>query len=154
MSAKATRVEVPDSAVADFALDYSDCFRVESVPGCTAAQWAWAALRGADGPFSRIVWEGILGFELAAPGTPDTLARWPIVHESPERFVLQADGRLMAGRMVFELDDDEVLWTTTLRFHRSIAAVVWAGAGPAHRRIAPRCLETGRRALVRDAGLA
>jgi hypothetical protein len=146
----ATRVDVPDSAVADFAHDYVDCFRVASVPGGrTAADWARATLRGADGAFGRVVWRGILGFELASPGTPDTLVGWSIRQDGRERFVLEGDGSLMAGRMVFDVDDDEVRWTTSLHFHRSIGAAIWAGAGVAHRWLAPRTLDGGRRRLLR-----
>jgi hypothetical protein len=152
MSDTATRVDVPRSAIADFAPDYSDCFQVDAVPGGpAAAEWAWATLRGADGAFSRVAWQGILGFQLT-PGAPQTLVGWPIVEDAPERFVLQAGGRLMAGRMTFELDGAVVRWTTSLRFHGPLGRIVWAGAGPAHRRIAPRSMEKGRRALVRGLG--
>ena len=148
MSDVATRTDVPEGAVADFAPDYSDCFEIASLSGATAGDWARASLRGADGPFSRVVWQGLLGFRLA-PGAPGTLVGWPIRHDSPERFVMESDGRLMAGRMVFELVDDAVRWTTTLRFHGTIGRVVWAGAGPAHRRIAPRCLDQAHRRLLK-----
>jgi hypothetical protein len=149
MNATATRTDVPEGAVSDFSPSYSDCFRVASVPGRTAADWAWASLRGADGAFSRVVWQGILGFELASSGTPGTLVGWPICHDSPARFVLETDGRLMAGRMVFELAGDEVRWTTTLRYHGSTAALIWATVGPGHRWIAPRSLGQARERLVR-----
>jgi hypothetical protein len=149
MSAVATRTDVPEGAVADFSPDYSDCFRVASLPGTTAADWARASLRGAEGPFSRVVWQGILGFDLASSGTPGTLVGWPIRHDSPERFVMAAGGRLMVGRRVFEVVGDSVRWTTTLRFHGMVGRTVWAGAGPAHRRLAPRCLDHAHRLLAR-----
>jgi hypothetical protein len=148
MGTAAIRVDVPDSAVADFAPDYSDCFRVDGVPGRTAGEWARATLRGADGAFSRVVWQGILGFRLT-PGAPGTFVGWSIREDSPERFVLQSEGRLMAGRMVFEVGELDVRWTTSLRYHGPVGPVIWAGAGPAHRRIAPRSLEGGRRRLLR-----
>jgi hypothetical protein len=148
MSDVATRTAVPEGAVADFAPDYSDCFQIASVPGTTAADWAGASLRGADGPFSRVVWQGLLGFRLSSSGTVGTLVGWPIREEAPDRFVMEADGRLMAGRMAFELVDGQVRWTTTLRFHGTIGRLVWAGAGPAHRRLAPRCLDQARRKLL------
>jgi len=149
MNATATRVDVPDSAVADFSSDYADCFQVAAIPGQTAADWAGAALGGADGPFSRVVWQGLLGFDLSSSGTPGTLVGWPIREDSPERFVLESGGRLMAGRMVFELVGDVVRWTTSLRYHGSTGRLVWAGAGPAHRRIAPRCLHQAHGRLSR-----
>jgi hypothetical protein len=149
VNASAVRANVPSSAIADFEPDYSDCFRIASVPGGhSAADWARATLRGADGTFSRVVWQGILGFALSS-GAPNTLVGWPIVQDTFERFVLQTGGRLMSGRMVFELDGDEVRWTTSLRYDRSIAAAIWAVVGPAHRRIAPQSLEGGRRRLLR-----
>jgi hypothetical protein len=150
MSDVATRTAVPDGAVAGFSPDYSDCFRVASRPRTTAAEWARASLRGAEGPYSRVVWQGILGFDLASSGTPGTLVGWPIRDDSPERFVLETGGRLMAGRMVFEVVGDSVRWTTTLRFHGIVGRLVWAGAGPAHRRLAPRCLDQGHRRLARQ----
>ena len=148
----ATRVDVPDSAVADFAPDYSDCFRAAAVPGRTAGDWARASLRGADGAFSRVVWQGILGFDLTS-GAPDTFVGWPIKEDTPERFLVETGGRLMAGRMVFELDDEEVRWTTSLRFHGSVGGSIWAVVGAAHRWIAPRALDKGRHALVRATDL-
>jgi hypothetical protein len=143
----ASRIEVPESAIADFAPDYSDCFEVDPVAGRTAADWARASLRGADGAFSRVVWQGILGLELDS-GAPGTFVGWPIREDSPGRFVVQTDGRLMAGRMVFEVGDHAVRWTTSLRFHGSVGAAIWAVAGPVHRRLAPRCLDRGRHVLV------
>jgi hypothetical protein len=149
MTEVATRTAVPEGAVADFSPDYSDCFQVAHVAGTTAGDWARTSLRGAEGPFSRVVWQGLLGFRLGTSGAPDTLVGWPIRQESPERVVLETDGRLMAGRMVFELAGDSVRWTTTLRFHGPIGRLVWATAGPAHRRLAPRCLDQAHRRLAR-----
>jgi len=146
MSAVATRIDVPKALAAEF--DYSDCFRAAAVPGAAAGDWARATLRGADGPFSRIVWQGILGFDLTS-GAPGTFVGWPITQDAPERFVMETGGRLMSGRMVFDVDETEVRWTTSLRYHGSIGPVIWAAAGPAHRRIAPRSLEIGRRRLLR-----
>jgi hypothetical protein len=146
MSAVVTRVDVPEALAAG--VDYADCFRVAAVPGASAGDWARATLRGADGAFSRIVWQGILGFDLTS-GAPGTFVGWPITEDSPERFVMETGGRLMAGRMVFDVDETEVRWTTSLRYDGTIGRVIWAGAGAAHRRIAPRSLEGGRRRLLR-----
>jgi len=152
MNDTASRTAVPETAVADFASDYADCFRTASVPGTTAADWATMSLRGADGAFGTVVWHGILGFDLAPAGAPGTLVGWSVRHDSPERFVLETEGRLMAGRMVFEMTGDQVLWTTTLRYHGSVAGWVWAAAGPAHRRLAPHSLGRARHSLARRFG--
>ncbi|MGY2873843.1 hypothetical protein ACVW00_001033 [Marmoricola sp. URHA0025 HA25] len=147
----ASRIDVPEALAAG--VDYGDCFTVAAVSGASAGAWAHATLRGAEGPFSRVVWQGILGFELVAPGAAGTLVGWAIAQDSPERFVMEADGRLMAGRMVFDVDDSEVRWTTSLRFHGRIGSAVWAGVGFAHRWLAPRTLEGGRRRLLRSTDL-
>lgn len=144
----AVRIDVPSNAVADFAPSYADCFRISSVAGRTASEWAHATLGAADGAFSRVVWHGILGFDLSS-GAPGTLAGWPIVEDSPSRFVMQTGGRLMAGRMVFLVSDTDVQWTTALQFHGAAGSTVWAGAGPVHRMLAPRALQIGRRKLLR-----
>ena len=143
----ATRIDVPKALAAG--VDYADCFTVVAVPGASAGDWARATLRGAEGPFSRVVWHGILGLDLAPPGAPDTWVGWRIAQDSSERFVMETDGRLMAGRMVFDVDRSEVRWTTSLRFRGRVGSAIWAGAGFAHRWLAPRTLQDGRRRLLR-----
>src|ERR1700739_2345510 len=70
------RITNPPAAVADFPADYWDCFAIATTGG-TAGRWARLSLRGAEsagGIFSRLVWEGVLGFNLDTPGTPGTVA--------------------------------------------------------------------------------
>jgi hypothetical protein len=144
------RREVPRHLADDFALDYGDCFVTTSPPDVTARRWATASLRGAaasGGAFARLVWHGLLGFELAPFDAPGTLVGWAVHLDTPSRFELGADGRLMAGRMVFEVDDREVAWITMLRFRRTTGRVVWSGAGHAHRALAPRSLHGAAHAL-------
>jgi hypothetical protein len=116
--AKAARIDVSAGVRAGFAADYADAFRIAAVRGHRASDWAQRTLRGADparGPFARLVWHGLLGFELAAPGTAGSLVGWRITVDGPELLVLEADGRLMAGRMVFEACDTALTCTTTVR---------------------------------------
>ena len=99
------RITNPPAAVADFPADYWDCFAIATTPD-SARRWARLCLRGAEsagGIFSLLVWQGVLGFKLDAPGTPGTVAGWRITDETSTRLVLDADGRLMRGRMVFEI---------------------------------------------------
>jgi len=63
----APRVEAPAELTADFSAGYGDCFQIAGVPGQGAREWGRLSLRGADGAFGKIVWHGILGFDLAAP---------------------------------------------------------------------------------------
>jgi hypothetical protein len=146
----ATRVDVGTGVGAGFAADYSDAFRIAAVRGHRAREWAQRSLGGADrahGLFRRLVWNGLLGFELAAPGTAGTLVGWRIACEEPQLLVLEADGRRMAGRIVFEASDTALTWTTMLRYHRPIARAIWAAAGYVHRALTPRCLAAARLSL-------
>ena len=156
-SAKATRVDVSAGVRAGFAADYADAFRIASVRGHRAGEWAQRTLSGADSSrdlFARLVWHGLLGFELAAPDTAGTLVGWRITVDEPELFVVETDGRLMAGRMVFEAGDTALTWTTMLRYHRPIARVIWAAAGHVHRALTPRCLEAAHHSLLRSIVIA
>src|SRR5215217_4856295 len=116
--AESTRAEVEPGVVSGFAADYGDSFRITTAPaGVEPAVWARTALRGADGAFGRLVWDGLLGFDLAPKGTPGTLDGWRVTTDDPTSFVMAADGARMAGRMVFGVAGGVVTWTTLLRFH-------------------------------------
>lgn len=155
--ARAARVDVSAGLRSGFAADYGDAFRIAAVRGHRASDWAQRSLSGADparGLFGRLVWHGLLGFELAAPGTAGSLVGWRIAVDEPELFVLETDGRLMAGRMVFEACDTALTWTTMVHYHRPIAGVIWAVAGRVHRALTPRCLEAARQSLQRSSVIA
>jgi hypothetical protein len=146
------RITTPPSAVADFPADYWDCFAIATTGG-SAGRWARLSLRGAEsagGIFSTLVWQGVLGFNLDAAGTPETVVGWRITEETPTRLVLDADGRLMRGRMVFEIVGPEAVWTTMVRYHHALARPVWELAAHAHRALVPRCLRGARRAQNRS----
>jgi hypothetical protein len=135
-----TRVEVGSVARARLVdADYADAFSVVSSAGRSAEEWARRALesgaQAARRAFGLLVWHGLLGFRLAQPSTPGTVAGWSIIENEPGILVLHADGSLMTGRMVFQIVDSRVTWTTLLRYERSRARYVWAVAGHAHRAI-------------------
>jgi hypothetical protein len=151
--ASATRVDVDARVQSGFTPDYGDALRIAAVPGHRAREWAERSLRGAErrhGLFAGLVWHGLLGFQLAAPGTAATLVGWHVAVDEPDLFVVEADGRLMAGRMVFEACDTAVTWTTMLRYHRPVARPIWGAAAYAHRALTPRCLDAARRSLRRS----
>ena len=146
------QITTAPAAVADFPTDYWDCFATTATGG-SAQQWARLSLRGAQaggGIFSLLVWQGVLGFNLDAFNAPGTVAGWRITDETPQRLVLDADGWLMRGRMVFEIVDQDVNWTTMLHYHRTLARRIWELAGHVHRAMVPRCLRDVRRTLSRS----
>jgi len=143
----AVRVVDQPPVVAEFAAEYWDSFAIAAVPAVAPREWARLSLRGADGVFGSVVWHRLLGFDLAAAATPGTLVGWQISRDSDDEYVLDVDGSLMAGRMVFAFVDNQVVWTTMLKFHNTTARRIWTLAGNAHRAIAPRALSRARRAM-------
>ena len=142
---RAVRVAPPAGALSFLpGADYADAFTVAAAGAAPARRWAVACLAGgAELPrrvFGTVVWHGVLGFDLAAPGTPDTLVGWRVVEDTPNLFVLRCDGRLMDGAMVFARSGDAVTWTTALRYRSALAPRIWALAQHAHRALAPRLL--------------
>lgn len=144
--ARAERTTPKSADTKDFRADYGDAFRIAATSDAAVREWARLSLRGAEGPFGDLVWHGVLGFRLASKGTPGTLVGWHVAVDEPDRFVVESDGRLMAGRMIFETGEADLTWTTMLRFHNPVARIVWAVVGNAHRALAPRCLEIAARA--------
>jgi hypothetical protein len=146
-----TRITTAPAALADFLADYWDCFTTPATHG-SAEQWARSSLQGAQsfgGLFSFVIWQLVLGFSLEPPETPGTVAGWRITEQSPGRCVLDSDGRLMRGRMVFEVADEEATWTTMIHYHHPLARPIWELAANAHRALVPQCLSSAQRTLSR-----
>lgn len=110
---------------------------------CVARTWPTARS-------DRLFGTGALGFDLAAAGTPGTFVGWQISTDLPERFVLDADGRLMQGRMVFAVSPTVVTWTTMLTFHRRSGSRIWSVAAHVHRALARKLLGRAAASLERD----
>jgi hypothetical protein len=152
LSYPVVRITTAPAAVADFPADYWDCFATRAA-GASAQQWARLSLRGAEsagGIFSLLIWQGLLGFNLDISGAPGTVAGWRITDETPQRVVLDADGRLMQGRMVFEIAGNDTTWTTILHYHHALARPIWKVASHAHRAQVPQCLRAVHRTLSRS----
>lgn len=132
--------------------DYADAFQASAIRRWPAHDWAERSLGTGAAPLDRMfgtaVWHGILGFDLAQADEPGTLAGWTISVDEPDLFVLAVDGRLMAGRIVFEVSDNAAIWTTLLRLHRPTAKPVWSVAQHVHRALAGRLLARAARLLA------
>jgi hypothetical protein len=142
---RAGRVEPPAEALRfQPDCDYADAFALVGAPDAPARGWAAAAL-GSGGElgqrvFGSLVWHGLLGFDLAAPGTDGTMVGWTVAVDEPDLFVLKTDGRLMTGCMVFAIDGSTVTWTTALHYLSPRAEPIWALAQRVHRALAGRLL--------------
>jgi hypothetical protein len=146
-----SRVTLASPELADFPADYWDCFSAPA-SGAGAHEWARLSLRGAEasgGVFSRLVWHGVLRFDLEPVATEETLAGWRITEEAPTRLVLDVDGALMAGRLVFDTAGAAMTWTTMVRYHHVLARPVWTLAAPVHRMLVPQSMSAALGTLRR-----
>jgi hypothetical protein len=146
------RITTAPATVADFPADYWDCFAATATAG-SAQQWGRLSLRGAQasgGLFSLLIWRGVLGFNLDGAQAPGTVAGWRITDQTPQRLVLDADGKLMRGRMVFEIVAGEVTWTTMLHYHHALGRHIWELAAHVHRAWVPGCLRGAHLSLSRS----
>lgn len=137
----ARRVEPDPAVVVDFAADYVDSFAIETSPAEEARTWADASLHGSRGVFGSVVWHGLLRFDLAREDEARTAFGWQLTTEQERLMVMDIDGPLAAGRMVFAVTDDMATWSTMLRFHGRTGRVLWATLGHGHRALAPVCLD-------------
>ena len=141
---QASRVEPVAAVVADFAADYVDAFAIDGPTRIAARAWADSSLHGSDaagGLFRTVVWHGLLRFDLADADEAGTAFGWRVSTEQDCLVVMDVDGPLAAGRMIFAVSDDTTTWTTMLRFHRRTGRVLWAILGHGHRALAPSCLD-------------
>ena len=141
---QASRVEPDAAVVAGFAADYVDAYAIEGPTRITARAWSDSSLHGSDaagGLFRTVVWHGLLRFDLADADEAGTAFGWRVSTEQDCLVVMDVDGPLAAGRMIFVVSDDTTTWTTMLRFHRRTGRVLWAILGHGHRALAPSCLD-------------
>ena len=148
----AARVEPPAAALAFLPdADYADAFALRGAPSAPAQVWAELALASRLGLgqrlFGTLVWHGVLGFDLAPPGTDGTLVGWRVEVDEPQLFVLTTDGSLMSGAMVFATGDATVTWTTALRYRKPRGRAIWGQAQRVHRALAGRLLARAASAI-------
>ncbi len=93
------------------------------------------------------MWRGALQLRLAGRGTPDRVAGWQVVENSPERLVLAAESWHLRAWLVWETDADGVRVTTRLVYRNAAGRAVWTALGAVHRRAVPGVLAAARRRL-------
>ena len=127
------------------AVDYADAFEIARSPDDhrTPEQWARAGMDDLSfpgQPFGRLAHRFLLGFRLGPAASPDHVFGWPIASSTADQLHLRATGSLMTGHMVWQLQPDRLVWTTSLEFHNPAAAGVWAVLGNVHRSAVPGVL--------------
>jgi Protein of unknown function (DUF2867) len=141
----ARRVPVDQPQLAD--PDYADAFEVRgSRPdGRTAEQFARAAIEGAPWLVRwtiRVAHRHVLRFRLGPDPSDDHVLGWRVVTREPDLIRLEAPAPLLRGTLVIQRVDPTCTRLTTSLFYirPGAARIVWALAGPVHRRIAPYLL--------------
>ncbi|GAA4833235.1 hypothetical protein GCM10025787_10780 [Saccharopolyspora rosea] len=147
----ARQIAIPDDVGQHTTLqrpDYHDAFSVP--PGALAGLPAEAVLRRvleqsrpALRRFVRTGWRFGLGFPLAPFPAPGHVLGWPISASTPQAVTGDQRSRLLTVQLVLHTSDHAVVFATFVRYEHPAASVLWAAAGPLHRRIVP--------ALPRDA---
>jgi hypothetical protein len=127
--------------------DYADAFEVtvDEADTRTAEEVMRTGLsRVAPSRFSALLMahRHLLGFRLGPPSAPDHVMGWRVVTSEPDQCRLEADGPVMAGTMVMRRADPVTMRLTTfVRYRQPLARIIWAFAGPIHRRAAPQLME-------------
>jgi hypothetical protein len=153
---KATRVEVPKSALAlqDFQeVSFSCAFeiKVTSANKQTAEEWLRAVQEGSPTPLRWFVvggWIAGLGLRLDLRSKSDHILGWRIMHAVPSEIVIRVEGPALSGRQVLQVDDGSVTHTTVVHYNRAAAKLLWTVAAPIHVRVIPYRLRRVAQAFV------
>jgi hypothetical protein len=146
-AAQAQRVEVDEDLV-DGPYDYADAFevRVAEPDARTAEEWLRSGLEGAPGALRGVIvfaHRFVLGLRLGPRTSPDHILGWRIEENRPELTRLGASSPFMRGVIVAQrLDPTRARLTTFGLYTRPVPGrLIWAVAGPLHRRVAPYLME-------------
>jgi hypothetical protein len=127
---------------------YADAFqiRLETPDDRSAEEFARSALDNAP-PLVRVgmvtAQRYLLGFRLGPMSDPDHIQGWKIVRREPTVVQLEVVGPLGRAVVVGQRPDPTTAVMTTYNFYRrpKMGRVLWAVAGPLHRRIAAYLME-------------
>lgn len=126
-------------------IDHVDAHVMHVESGALSSPEAWAReiLEGTSAAMRirlRAGWT-MLGIGLHH-GEPDTIAGWPITHNSAEYVRLQGDSRIgLTGELITRVTRDGVVFATVVQLSNPIARSVWARVLPTHLAIVRSLLE-------------
>jgi hypothetical protein len=127
--------------------DYADAFEIRPAAHDprTAEQWLRAGLEQSPAALRRailVVHRRVLRLRLGPLEAVDHVLGWRITADEPDVVRLEASGPLADAVIVGRRTaTGSTLLTTALRYrHAAAARMIWACAGPLHRRVAPYLL--------------
>jgi hypothetical protein len=87
----------------------------------------------------------VIGFRLGPRPSPDHVLGWRIVDSTPEAIELGIASWQLSGDIVVRVWEDEVHFTTFLRFERRFPIrIMWPALARVHRFFVPRLLHWAR----------
>lgn len=121
-------------------IEYEDAFLVETGPsqGQTGEQWARAILEEAPVVLQRQLRQGwlILGLKLGSASSEQFVLGWEIMRSTPDYTLLGCRSRFgLPAELLFERQQDKLLFATFVQQQNPIMRVVWAVIAPHHRRV-------------------
>jgi hypothetical protein len=134
------RIALPPSALGHSTLDridYADAFLVDTgnFADRSAEEWARATIEDATLGRRMSLTAGwtALGLRLGAPWSTKNVLGWEIRRNEPDLVLLGARSRLgLAGELLFERQQDGLLFSTRACLTNSLARAVWSRVVPGH----------------------
>ncbi|MEA2516412.1 MAG: hypothetical protein QOG16_250, partial [Actinomycetota bacterium] len=147
------QLTIPDaiSALDVLPSDYIDLF-VATTPQATDASpelWARVALEEASAAGRFVAWRLLLGLRLESEPSQDHVAGWKIAERGEDWIRIEASSWFMTANIVFTVAENEVSFTTLIRYDRAIAKAIWTPISAIHRQLAPGVLYAAVRRINR-----
>ena len=135
--------------------DYTDAFEVDLSGAKPRSPEQWARATFEDAPvamrwFLLVSWRAGLGLRLGPLHSPGHVHGWRIAGRATGSVVLELFSWFLTCHLVFWLDDTKLVFSSSIRYERTIGAVIWPPVSIIHRRVAPYLL---RRAVYRASSL-
>ncbi len=105
--------------------------------------WARAVFEGAPSAVRAIVtagWKFPLGLRLAPLTDPEHVLGWPIISSGDNWTLLEQHSRLLSARLVFWVDESQLIHSTFVRYDRAAARALWTPASFVHGLVIPYLL--------------
>lgn len=127
---------------------YDDTFTLsgldDSMQKASAEQWARAALGNKPNWSERVIWSGLLRFNLHREASQNTVAGWRIGSRGGDEWIrLDNSSWLMDANIVVSKARGQVSFSTILRYKSIAGRFLWSTLGFVHRWAVPRLLRAG-----------
>lgn len=126
--------------------DYTDAFEADTSSAKPRSPEQWARATFEDAPaamrwFLRASWRAGLGLRLGPRHSPDHVLGWRILDRATTSVTLELRSWFLYCHLVFWLDATTLVFSTSIRYERTIGDIIWPPASILHRRIVPYVLK-------------